>query len=248
VARFAASRSDAPLHAVAIDRKRLLLAELDAATSDKLEPAFGRIDFDVLRAPTLRHARKVVQFSRFDLILIGFQPRLEEVDDLLAAIRRPGSPNATTRTALLAPPAELALARLSGQRAGAKALATSLAQLDLQEEVLDLLRSRARLAVRVLTSVAVRISGATPTRLLCQTSDLSRSGLFVVTQSRFPIGTSVLFTLDLPDGGAGIRGEAEVVRHAVEGRDRAEGIGLRFVRFAVDGERRLATFLERRLP
>ena len=40
---------------------------------------------------------------------------------------------------------------------------------------------------------------------------------------------------------------AEIVRHAIERRDRADGVGLRFVHFAADGERRLVAFLERHL-
>ncbi len=247
VARTEALRASTPSRAIAIERKRVLFAALELETLERLEPAFARIDFEVERAPTLRHAWKVAQFSRFDLILIGFGGGGHELDTLLTTVRHPGWANVTTRVALIAAAEELARARLLGDRFGAKALDAALGQLELQGAALDLLRSRARLALRAMTRVSVKLGGATATQLLCQTYDLSRTGLFVITQSRFPLGSSVLFALDLPGGGDGIHGEAEIVRHAHERRDRADGIGLRFVHFAADGERRLAAFLARHL-
>ncbi|MGH7338403.1 MAG: PilZ domain-containing protein, partial [Myxococcota bacterium] len=209
-----------------------------------LDPAFSRFEFEVNRVPELRHAAKLVQYVRFDLILIGFAVRGDELDGLLDAIRHADSPNRTARVALLAAPEELAEATLHRERGATKALATSLGQLELQEAVIGLLRSRARLHVRVLTRVAARLQGGTASQILCQTRDLSQSGLLVVTDSRFPVGAVVELALDLPDAGGRIRGEAEVVRHAVESRDGVDGLGLRFEKFAADGERRLLTFLQ----
>lgn len=234
-------------HAVAAERKHVLAACLDESTTAKLDPAFNRVEFEVNRVAELRHATKLVQYIRFDLILIGFSVRGDELDALLDAIRHPDTPNVTTRVALLAAPEELPEATQRRERGATKALATSLGQLELQEAVTNLLRSRARLHVRVLTRLAARLGGAAATQLLCQTRDLSRSGLLVETESRFALGASIEFALDLPGAGGRIRGDAEVVRHAHQGRDGIDGLGLRFARFAADGERRLVAFLEERL-
>lgn len=236
--------SKGSFHAVAIDRKHVLAACLDEATSAKLDPAFSRVEFEVSRVAALRHATKLVQYIRFDLILVGFTVRGDELDTLLDAIRLAESPNITTRVALLAAPDELAEAQQRRERGATKALAKSLGQLELQEAVINLLRSRARLHIRVLTRVAVQLSRGAATQLLCQTRDLSRTGFLVVTDSRFPVGSPIQFALDLPDAGGRIHGEAEVVRHAHEDREGVDGLGLCFQSFAADGERRLVTFLE----
>jgi hypothetical protein len=232
-------------HVAAIERKDVLAACLDEATTAKLDPAFSRVEFEVNEVAELRHATKLVQYVHFDLILIGFSVRGDELDTLLDAIRHPDSPNVTARVALLAAPEELPEATQRRERGSTKAIAASLGQLELQEAVINLLRARARLHMRVLTRLAARLDGAAATQLLCQTHDLSRSGLLALTDSRFPIGASIEFALDLPDAGGRIHGEAEVVRHAQALRDGVDGLGLRFASFAADGERRLVTFLER---
>ena len=237
-------RPEGTYHAVAIERKHVLAACLDDPTHAKLDPAFSRAEFEVTTVPELRHATKLVQYIRFDLILVGFTVRGDELDALLDAIRLQGSPNVTTRIALFAAPEELVEARERREHGATKALATSLGQLEMQEAVTNLLRSRARLHMRVLTRVSTALEGGAATQLLCQTHDLSRTGLLVVTDSRFPVGAPVAFALDLPDAGGRIHGEAEVVRHALEVRDGVDGLGLHFRSFAADGERRLLTFLE----
>jgi DNA-binding response OmpR family regulator len=237
--------SEGSFHAVAIDRKHVLAACLDDETIAKLDPAFSRTEFEVNRVGALHHATKLVRHIRFDLILIGFAVRGEELDALFDAIRQPESPNVTSRVALLAAPEELVEARQRRELGAAKALATSLPPLELQEAVTNLLRSRARLHIRVLTRVSARLTNGSATQLLCQTRDMSRSGLLVITDNRFPVGSSLAFVLDLPDAGGRIHGEAEVVRHALESREGVDGLGLRFQSFAADGERRLVAFLER---
>ena len=244
VNRLEVSRPEGVYHAVAIERRHVLAACLDETTFEKLDPAFSRVEFEVNRVAELRHATKLVQYIRFDLILVGFTVRGDELDTLLDVIRHPDSPNVTTRVALLAAPEELAEAQQRRERGATKALAVSLGQLELQEAVTHLLRAKARLHLRVLTRVSIRLGDDAATQLLCQTRDLSRTGLLVLTDSRFPVGSTIEFALDLPDAAGRIRGEAEIVRHAHEGRDGVDGLGLRFASFAADGERRLLAFLE----
>lgn len=231
--------------AVAFERKRILLAALDRDLADRVDPAFARFEFDVDRAPTLRHATKLSPFRRYDLIVAAFRADDADVEALLAAARAPGSANSSARLALLAAPEELAAARLLREKGCTGAFATNLPRLELQAALLDLLRTRARLAVRFLTRVAIRLADSAETQLLCPTRDLSATGLFVSTESRFPIGSLLRFTLDLPDGGEAIRGVAAIARHSTPERESGDGMGLRFVELAGDGERRLAAFLAR---
>ncbi len=237
---------EASAHAAAIERKFVLAACLDPETREKLEPALARSMFEVHYVPAVRHATKLVGYIRFDLIVVAYVVRGQEIDLLLHTIRLPASPNVSARVALLAAPELLAEARQCSERYATKTLASSLGQLELQDAVLQLAQSRARLHVRALTRVSVCLSGATVTQLLCPTRDLSRSGLLAITDSRIPVGSSVQFALDLPDGSMRVHGVAEVVRHASESRDRVDGLGLRFVSFATAGEHRLATFLDNR--
>jgi hypothetical protein len=217
---------------------------MDATVWESLSPALSRAEFELNQVPAVESAGELARLIPFDVILIGCSEYDNAVGALLAAVREPESRSRAANVLLFSPPAQLAVAEFHLARGADQALSTALDPLLLQETILRLLRSRPRVALRVMARLTVRIGEGT-SRFICQTRDLSRSGMLAITGSRYPLGTSVRFALDLPDQVESVQGEAEVVRHAVRGRDADDGLGLRFVTFVADGERRLGTFLEK---
>lgn len=227
------------------ERKRVLAAGLSAEVREKLAPALVRAEFDVSLAPALRDAIEQVKLTRFDVALVGFPESAAELVELLAAIRGSESQGITACVLLFAAPPQLSEAKSYVGQGATEVLSTALTAVELQGVVLPALRSRTRLALRVMVRLSVQIGGEAA-KLMCQTRDLSRTGLLAITDSSFPLGSPVRFTLDLPETADGIRGEAEVVRIAERSRDQVDGLGLRFLKFSADGELRLATFLGKR--
>ena len=142
-------------------------------------------------------------------------------------------------------PPRVVNARVFAHRFGAKLFDASSSRGELLRLARNLLLSRSRLPLKAMARLSPLDSEAA-TQLFCQTKNLSRSGMLVVTQSRFPIGSRVRFVIALPEGGFPVQGQAEVVRHTNAQLESTDGIGVRFARFDYDGEQRLTGFLERR--
>ena len=91
---------------------------------------------------------------------------------------------------------------------------------------------------------------------MCQTENLSKSGMLVRTRAPLPVGTKVeiqflfrsdpaLSTEELPGGYAFVEGEALVVRHTEPNKEATEGMGLQFLELKEHGRNLLGKFLDR---
>ena len=90
---------------------------------------------------------------------------------------------------------------------------------------------------------------------MCQTENVSKSGMLVRTRAPLPIGTEVaiqflfrgddeLTQRDLPGGYAFVEGMAVVVRHTHPAKEEATGMGLQFLKLEEHGRNLLIRFLE----
>jgi len=227
------------------DSQVVLLTELDAELMAKLSPVLGRPRIQFAGPTPLAHALFLIRKVRFDAVLVGHREGLEEeIHDLLEALRAPDSASSHADVALFLPPGEMPFARAYRSAGARQIVSSALAELEIQKAVLGLLRTRARLATRLMARLQVRVGPAVNQRL-CQTLDLSRCGMFVISDDEFPVGTPVEFALELARAGESVRGEARVARRAGGSRERPAGLGLEFLTLAGDGEARLLAYLER---
>ena len=223
--------------------RRVLAAALPADLMAQLAPALERSDFDLNRVASYASARELARLISFDVLLVGYDDA-ENALALLDSVRELESESRDSRALVFAAPAALASAKRALEGRVEQVLSSAGGSVELQEAVLELLRERVRLSTRVLARLTVRIAeGAS--RFVCQTRDLSRSGMLAITDSRYPVGAAVQFVLNFPDGAEELAGDAEVVRHAAPPRDPVTGLGLRFLRFRPGDELRLAAFLAR---
>lgn len=113
-----------------------------------------------------------------------------------------------------------------------------------------------RSSVRLLVQLDATIDDGEMARM-CQTENLSKSGMLVRTRAPLPVGTDVavqfLFPGDpavaeaeLPGGYAFVEGRARVVRHTDPGRESVLGMGLHFLNLEEHGRRLLHRFLDAR--
>ena len=223
-------------------RKHVLAAALDEVTEGKLQPVLSRAEFELSRVPSVRSAETILRLIPFQVVMTDFAIAADDLGRLAELLADPASPSCSAHLLLFAPPEQLTDAEELLGRGVTQVLSTALEPFALQEAVLALLRARIRLAMRVMARLTVRLESGSP-QLLCQTRDLSRTGMLAITDSRYPVGTPVRFALDLPGSVDPVRGEAEVVRHASRRLDKVDGLGLRFLDFSADGLRRLVAFL-----
>jgi len=104
-----------------------------------------------------------------------------------------------------------------------------------------------RVSTRVMLRLKARIQ-AKDAMILCQTANLSSSGLFLVHKTQLPVGTVFSFELMLPGARTPIAGEARVVRHATFIKEKYEGMGAVFIALPPEGQKILDEFVARQRP
>jgi hypothetical protein len=104
-----------------------------------------------------------------------------------------------------------------------------------------------RIDTRVMVKLRARIEQGTSSSM-CQTGNLSSSGMFLVTRMKLPVGATLTFELLLPGMKVPLSGEAKVMRHSATGREKSDGMGVMFTTLRGDGRQALLDFLSKLRP
>jgi DNA-binding response OmpR family regulator len=227
-------------------RRNVLIVGVDTSTYQRVAPILGRTDFDVDRFPNGETALELLEVVPFDVILVCHPLPDMETEKFLNRIRGREGTSACLRSAvvLLSNTASLVEARRLEGRGANRVL-----QLDGDEGVLEtavagLLRVATRISVRIMAHISVEVASG-KTTVLCQTENVSESGMLLRTDRQFSIGSILGFEFQLIGLSESITGRAEVVRHTHLGRDSVMGVGVRFVEIFGDGRRRLEGHLSK---
>jgi hypothetical protein len=116
----------------------------------------------------------------------------------------------------------------------------------LQRKILQLIGRSKRVAKRLTLRLEVQI-GAGKVLRMYQTDNLSTTGMLLLTDDVFPLGSEVNLEFSLPGHSKPVRATAEIVRQAVPEVDGARGIGLRFTGFEGLGDEILKEYLSDQL-
>lgn len=189
-------------------------------------------------------AIELVSLLPFDAIVSALPLPGDAFRELVRAVRTAESPCCRSAVVAVTTQAYLAKAREHLGRGVNKVL--------LADEPPERL---ARLLAGVILA-APRMSIRTTSRLLpcehirrvviCQTENISATGMLIRTELKPPLGSHILFELTLPGDPAPISGLAEVVRATTPLRERGSGIGVRFLLLDRGCAGRLARFLAER--
>lgn len=225
-------------------RRNVLVVGVDQDTFDAVAPVLGREAFDVDRFPSAEGALELLALVPFDVILVGFPLDGMVNGDFLDRIRGRVGESACVRSAvvLLAESQDLEKAeKLVGAGAN-RVLVRGREHGELQNAVAGLLGVAQRVSVRIMARVEVAVATG-HTAVLCQTENVSQTGMLLRTDRQLALGSKVGFEF-LPPGLADpIRGKAQVVRHASLGREGVMGVGLRFLEVSSADQRRLDAFV-----
>ena len=202
-----------------------LLVSKDDLTAETLTQALAQFGVAVDRSNAADVAATRLEEERFDQVIVDFDDP-ETASSLLEACRRVVGPDRQ-------PPVTVALLNDASQirsilGAGAHFILTKPVTFEQAQNTLRaataLLKRERRQALRVAVQAAVSIALDENTMVEAILLDLSTGGMDVLTAKPLPSAALLHVSFDLPDGGAGIAGDAEVVWSKANGQT-----GLRFL-------------------
>lgn len=230
-----------------VPKGRILIIGLEGTAFERIEPLLRRPPFAVDRVRRGESALLLSRHAAFHLLIVRHPLPDIKLRDFLGAARGEGSPCARSHLVVVTEPSRIEEAR--SQVPGAQDLVLSLDEpRKLFEEVASrLLGVAPRLGTRLMARLAVGLE-PTKTLLMCQSENVSETGMLVRTDRLYPVGTWVAFEVSVPAGRTPIQGEAEIVRHTLADVDRVSGLGLKFVTLKGDSLKQLRDFLKNTGP
>ncbi len=223
--------------------RNLLMIGVDAPTFAKVAPMLERDNLEVDRFPRARASFELLSVVPFETLMVAYPLPDMAIEDFLHEIRREGALSKRTPLLLLTTDDRVEEASRYVGRGANRAVSTSLDATRLQEVIAGLLAVAPRVGVRVMASLEIHLEEG-KTLAMCQTENLSATGMLIRTHVGYPIGSHIRFEFGLPGDPRMVRGEAEVVRHTLYERESVAGVGVRFLAFDGDGLRRFQVYLD----
>lgn len=221
--------------------RNILVVGVDPDEFSRVAPFLERDDFDVDRFPGADGALELIAEVPFEVLIVRFPLHGMELERFLDRVRGDVSRCKHAPLVLLATGDSGEAERYVGRGAN-RVVRLESSEATMQRTVSTLLNVAPRRAARFMTRVEVKLGGAKD-MIACQTVNISESGMLIETDRRYDVGTQINLSFHLGDDERPIVGVAEVVRHTRAGRDSVTGIGLRFLSFAGDSQRRFQAYL-----
>lgn len=232
---------------MAIDRPITLAVGIDREVFERLAPVLRYDAIDVDWIPTLEAGLVLVTNHPFNIVILNARPFGESLEDVVRIVRGAGSASSDASILVLAEPEEAEAAWPLIGRGVNQIMLVSDPPERIRAQVAILLdvapRTTIRLPIRLETAF-----GNNGREILCQTENLSVSGMLVETRHQLAIGSMVAFKIPLPDGAGTIRGRGELVRRSKLDREGVEGFGIRFLDFSAKSDRTLEDYLAGYVP
>jgi CheY-like chemotaxis protein len=228
----------------AAERRNILVVNVGSNEFTKIAPLLERSHFDVDRFPRAGSALELLSLVPFNVLIAGYPLPDIDAQEFLDAVRSSRCPSRRSPVLLLTPEAQLDEATVFIGRGANRVVAVEKPGEELQRNISELLAVSPRRDVRAMVRMGVSLSSGKALEM-GQTVNISRTGMLLVTEQQYPLGTNLSFEFHVDDDGRPIRGQAEVVRHTTPDRESSSGIGIRFTDLDRDSEQRLYQYLEK---
>ncbi|HPR62688.1 MAG TPA: PilZ domain-containing protein [Thermoanaerobaculia bacterium] len=225
--------------------RRALIVELPVEVYARILPVLTRGGFSVDRLTRAQGASSFILHQSYDLILMGYPVSGRGVQDLFEILRWEDSPCLHTPLLMFSHPAKIDEARKYVGRGASRVMPINSAAQFIMATIEELLY----VAPRLMTQIMVRLD--IPERrprgiILCQTINLSATGMLVQTGRRLDIGDLVNFEFILPGDKEVVHGSGEIVRHTLLSKEKSGGMAIKFTHFDGDSDLRLSSFISGR--
>lgn len=225
------------------NRRNVLAIGLSAEEFDRVAPFLARDSFEVDRFPSAVGSFEITNEVPFEILLTRFPLPDMELYDFLQGVRGGTSPNQKTSIVLLAAHDKIDEAQSFIGRGANRVVSLEEADSQIQSTISKVLNVAPRKDGRFMARMEIRV-GEAEEMLVCQTENMSVSGMLLRTDRRYEKGTEVQFEFSLPNDHRPIVGIAEIMRHTMIGRDKVSGVGVRFLSFAGDSQHRFQSYID----
>jgi len=209
----------------------------------RIQALLAPADVELERAPNGPALEALASRRSFDLIIAELPLIGRSLSDCLKCLRSAGSASADSPVVLLGLPIHRStFEKLDSDLQELVTMCTTVHQaLRVTIETLEL---SDRSTVRLFAETEMIVDSVRLKRV-CQTENISPSGMLLRSSRRLPVGAVLPFSLRLPDESTPILGRGEVVRHT-NASENVSGMGVRFLGLDGNGNARLRSFLETR--
>jgi hypothetical protein len=204
----------------------------------------SRPPFAVDAAPNPVELVRRLETVRYRMAILGLPAQGVGFKDILPLARGEGHPNTRCILIVLATPDRLEEMRPFLGKGLNALLSRSATPVELEAEIARQTHVAPRVETRQMVRLKAKIA-QTPSALICQTLNISASGMFLSSMKKVPIGTVIDFELALPRLKLPVSGQARVVRHSLQEKEKRDGMGAAFLSFRIDGREKLMEFLSR---
>ena len=228
-------------------KKRVLAIVPQEALFNKLEPILKRDSIEVSRSANATSSLILATNVSYDLILAEYPLPDLSIADFLGILQAPTMPSANSQILLITKEDQVEAVtrhtrsddrvRVVPQGASAQYLHCSLAG--------SLAGVAARKQSRLMIQLEAHL-GAGKLMRVCQTSNVSESGLLIHTTRMVPVDTEMDISFYLPGDARPIDGTVRVVRHSDPVREPAVGMGVVFTKLSHNAKDKLRDYVDGR--
>ncbi len=222
--------------------RKLLMVGFETATKGRVDESLAPLGHRLVAAGNGAAALRLAFRHRYDALLVSHPLAGSPTSGFLHAVRNPESPCRTSGLVLLTPEKCRRDAEAYLGRGANRVLALERVPEALPEVLQPLFQVAPRVAIRVPSRIEV-IGQPFPRRVICETVNVSTSGMLLRVPHSVPPLTELRFELFIPGLEHAICGEIQVVRQTCQGREPYPGIAVRFCLFEGGGEELLALHL-----
>ncbi len=222
---------------------RVLAVLADEDLYRKVERGFPATEVETNRTYSAVSALPMTRLVRYDLILIQCPPPELGRSELLKELCEASSASRETPVLFLR---RSPVCETPGCDQARSCYYIDSGSRELERVLAEILGSAKRLREKIMIMTKAETDDGKISWLL-QTRDVSTHGAFLVTNHKLPLGTKLELSLRLPEVSQPLRATAQVVRYASQNA-KAQGLGVRFIDFVGEDQRRLSTHLDQREP
>jgi CheY-like chemotaxis protein len=224
------------------EEQRVLLYRLPPELDRTRTGLLARPEFTVDRADAPDDLLRRLDSTPYKVLILRLPDEGVDAVGALAHIRGEGRPCARGIFILLTTAARIEEYRPHLGRGLNAILPETATPAALEAEITRQVQVLPRLDTRCAVRMKAELKGGPAG--ICQTRDLSASGMFLICRGGRAVGESIRFELILPSTRIPLAGTGMVVRQAVPGRERYEGFAVAFTSFAPGSREALRGFLD----
>jgi hypothetical protein len=228
-------------------KKKILVIVPQQEIYEKLEPVLQRDSLDVSRSANATSSLILATNVTYDLIIAEYPLPDLSIVDFLGILQAPTLPCEKTPIVLIANDEHV---EGVAKHVEGKELITVLAQSSAAEHLqAELARGISNVAIRkdsrLLVQIETEVDAGSLMRV-CQTSNLSESGMMLHTSRLFPVDSEASVSFHLPGDPRTIEGTIKIVRHADPEREQMSGMGVQFTQLGNTSRDKLRDYVANR--